>query len=92
MAYLSKKQISRGLMHYGLFGMIILGVVYLSAGVYYVDSSVLTPGSDESYRAQAQANSSLVDFDPGSLSEAQTFEQSTVPAPLPAGRVSPFAP
>lgn len=76
--------------HRSLTILIVSLILFVAVSVYFVNAVVLTEGTDEAYRAQAQSDAELVKFNTALLKQAQDFSANTNNTSLPAGRVNPF--
>lgn len=77
--------------HRGMTVIVTALVLLLAVSVFFVNAVVITPGTDEAYRADAEKKASLTDFDTSSLAKVREFSAGADNTNLPAGRLNPFA-
>jgi hypothetical protein len=77
--------------HRGMTVAITAIVLLLAACVFFVNTVVITPGTDEAYRAEAEKKASLINFDTSALTKVQKFSADADDTNLPNGRINPFS-
>lgn len=87
----TKKTLSLG-GHRSLTILIVALLLFIAVCVYFINAVVLTTGTDDAYKAQAEAAAQPIKFNPTLLQQAQTFSANANNTSLPAGRVNPFIP
>lgn len=78
--------------HRSLTALVVSLLLFISACVYFVNIVVLSTGTDEAYRAEAESKAQLINFNTSLLKKAQDFSANANNTELPAGRVNPFSP
>ena len=78
--------------HRSLTILLVSLLLFIAACVFFVNAVVLSTGDDEAYRAEAEKNAVLINFNTTLLTQAQEFSANADSTELPAGRINPFAP
>lgn len=78
--------------HRSLTVLLVGLILFVSVCVYFVNTVVISQGSDADYQAQAEQKASLITFNTSLLKQAQDFSAQSNDASLPAGRTDPFTP
>src|SRR4051812_33432662 len=78
--------------HRSLTILVVAILLFISVAVYFVNTVVLTTGSDEAYRSAAESKAQLINFNTSLLKKAQAFSANANNTSLPAGRINPFSP
>jgi hypothetical protein len=77
--------------HRTLTIFIVALVLFVAACVYFVNSVVISPHSDDAYRHDVENKASLINFNMSLLKKAQAFSARSTDTSLPAGRIDPFS-
>lgn len=88
-----KKSVRISLGGHRSFTILIVSLtLFIAICVYFVNSVVLSTGTDDAYRQQAEAKAQLINFNTSLLKQAQDFSANANNTQLPAGRFNPFTP
>lgn len=77
--------------HRSLTIFVVALVLFVSACVYFVNTVVISQGSDAQYQQDAEKKASLINFNTSLLKKAQDFSAHSTDTSLPGGRVDPFS-
>ena len=78
--------------HRSLTVIVVAMMLFISVCVYFVNTVILTSGTDDVYRAQAESKAQLINFNTSLLKQAQAYSADANNTSLPAGRINPFTP